>query len=231
MAQDLTDVLCTAGKQSAVLPLFPFHFHSPISLFIFSLPISLFIFSLPISLSVCSPRNALSHIKFFSPTLFPFISPISPLIFASSIFPTQFVFLPLPLSLYPPPSVPFPYSLNLPPKLLSSIFPFLSVAFPLPLSAFMPLPLCPFSLFIPPSIPSYFSLIRSPFQSVPSHFPTSLPPFSLPMCLFHLFLPQSLPSHFFIDPIFSISLLPSHYLSAFNPSHCSLFHGHSPCFL
>ena len=181
MAQDLTDVLCTAGKQSAVLPLFPFHFHSPISLFIFSLPISL---------SVCSPRNALSHIKFFSPTLFPFISPISPLIFASSIFPTQFVFLPLPLSLYPPPSVPFPYSLYLPPKLLSSIFPFLSVAFPLPLSAFMPLIQCPFSLFIPPSIPSYFSLFRSPFQSVPSYFPAPLLPSNVPFP----FVPSSISS-------------------------------------
>ena len=185
MAQDLTDVLCTAGKQSVVLPLFPFHFHSPISPFSFlppHFPLSLFSWQCP-SLIFSLPLCSLSF------PLYPF-----------SYLPHPF----FPLSLFSShcssPSILLPLSCS-----KGSVFYFSLSVCSFPTAP----PTVPFLFVHSPLYPLlYFSLFRSPFQSVPFHFPTSH--FPLPMFLFHLFLPQSIPSHFFIDLIFSISLLPSH---------------------
>ena len=109
MVQDLTDVLCAAGKQSAVLPLVPFQFSSATS---FPLPISLSVCSLPtasfsFSLSLCSlfiSIYILSHILISHPFL--------PL----SLFYYLCPFILLPLFHFPSPAIPFhtllPFSLS-----------------------------------------------------------------------------------------------------------------------
>ena len=211
MVQDLTDVLCTAGKRSAVLPLFPFP--PPI-------------FPLLISFLLCSPPTApLSH--FLSHSI-PFSSPsISPFIFASSIFPSQFVLLPLSLSVYPPPTVLFASSLYPLPKFLSSIFPSQPIPFPFPLSSFILLPLFSFPFFTLSSVHS--SLYLLPFYSLPfslSVCPLLLPylPLPSPNVTFP-FVPSflySLPLIFSLVHFSPFSLFLSHCLSPFTPSYCSL---------
>ena len=138
MVQDSTDVLCTAGKQSLVLTLFPFH-----------------------------------------PSHYP------PAIFASSIFPCQVVFLPLPLSLHSLPflSPPFfalrlffphcPSFLFLPLPLFSTPL-FLNTVFifPLPLPLFLPVcsPLLPpFPSFLRPLLFPLSLILISPHNTSPSH--------------------------------------------------------------
>ena len=143
MAHDSTAVLCTAGNQSSVLPLFPF---IPATIPLPFLPRLFF------PLRLCS-----SHFHFPSIPLplFPFPSfPFAsiPPVFAFSIFPSHVVFLPLLLF-----SIP----------LLSS--PLLSI--PLPMFIFpLPPPLVPpclftFSLPIPflraPPVSSFTYLIPS----------------------------------------------------------------------
>ena len=173
MVQDLTDVLCTAGKQNAVLLSLPFSFSPPISPS--SFPSHSVLLPLPLSLVFS---------LVFSLTLFPFHLPVCPLQYLPRPFFLQFVLLPLPISSVLLPLFPFPppSSLYPLPKFLSSIFPSQSVTFPLPLSAFIPLPLFPFSLFALPFIPAHFTLFHSPCQSVPSHCSTS--PYPLPVPLF-----------------------------------------------
>ena len=133
MVQDLTDVLCTAGKQSAVLPLVPFQFSSAISLS--NLPPPHF----PLSLF---SSHCLSLI--LSLTLFPFHLHLYPLPYFNtpSISLSQFGLLPLPI--YSPATVPFPFSFYPLPH-SSSIFPF---------------SLFPSHCFSLPSSPSHYSLFR-----------------------------------------------------------------------
>ena len=196
MVQDLTDVLCTAGKQSAVLPLVPFQFSSAISLS--NLPPPHF----PLSLF---SSHCLSLI--LSLTLFPFHLHLYPLPYFNtpSISLSQFGLLPLPI--YSPATVPFPFSFYPLPH-SSSIFPF--SLFPSHCFFLHPPPTIPF----PPS-----SLFYLPFFSL-LFFPVSLFPatalYPLQKFPFHFFLPPSLYSvPFFICPFFPFSLFPSHCLSPF----------------
>ena len=155
MEQDLTDVLCTAGKKSAVLLLFPFHFLSPMS------PSNS---PLLISLSLCSPSTAPLS-RFLSHSV-PFSSPrMSPPISASSIFP----------SVCSPPIAHLPLSsfhcslslLPLSPSKVSIFYFSFSVCY---------LPTSPLCLHPPAAIP--FLFVRSSLYPRPFHSPQ----FSLSVC-------------------------------------------------
>ena len=173
MVQGLTDVLCTAGKLSAVLSLFPFHFPSPISHFSLTLfsshcpaLCSLFISSfilIHFSLSVCSPL-----IAFLSPSSSPYPLPkflIS--IFPVSLFQSHFTTVPSSLShfslshcslfsLYPLPFYSLPFSVSV----CSYLLPYL----PLPSTNF-PFPFVPSLLYSLPVFTGPFF----PFSLLPSH--------------------------------------------------------------
>ena len=217
MEQDLTDVLCTAGKQSAVLPLFSFHFPSARH---FPLQFSPSSFSshsvfLPLSLSLIS-----------SLTLFPFHLPPYPLpylphpFFPLSLFSSHCLSpsILLPLFLFPPPSIPSKVSIFYFSLLVYSLPSFPSppptVPFPFVHSSLYPLPFYSFPFFL-----SVCSLLL-PYLSLPS--------LNVPFPFVPSFL-YSLP--FFTGPFLRFSLFPSHCLSSFTPSNCSLFLDPSPYFL
>ena len=162
MVQDLPDVLCTAGKQSAVLSLFPFHFPSR-----FPLPISLSLIplllhpsptvtshlppqpfhSLPFSISVCS--LLLPYVPLPSPNSpFPFVSS---LLYSLPVFTGPF----FPYSLFPSYSLsPF----NPSHSSLLSLFP---LHRPLPLFS----PLSPILIFPHNTSPSHSVFKAAMFSS------------------------------------------------------------------
>ena len=134
MVQDLTDVFCTAGKRSAVLPLVPFQCSSAICP-----PI----FPLSISLSLCSPPTASLSFSLSLCSLF-----ISIYILSHVLIPRPF--LPLSLVYYHCPFI-----------LLSPFhFPSPSIPFHILLPLFFPFSLFPSHCFFLPSSPSHYSLFR-----------------------------------------------------------------------